>query len=117
VDGRVVSATLRRRVVCSTHLHLSFFRGQRDPSRAEDSSAARQTPARRFRSAGSADAHVFAFFKNWRSPTWAWWSIRFRRSHASPSRILLATYAFAAQIYRDFSGYSDIAPGTARLSG
>jgi alginate O-acetyltransferase complex protein AlgI len=37
--------------------------------------------------------------------------------HASPSRILLATYAFAVQIYCDFSGYSDIALGTARLFG
>jgi D-alanyl-lipoteichoic acid acyltransferase DltB (MBOAT superfamily) len=37
--------------------------------------------------------------------------------HASPGRILLATYAFAVQIYCDFSGYSDIALGTARLFG
>jgi len=37
--------------------------------------------------------------------------------HASPARILLATYAFAVQIYCDFSGYSDIALGTARLFG
>jgi alginate O-acetyltransferase complex protein AlgI len=37
--------------------------------------------------------------------------------HASPSRILLATYAFAVQIYCDFSGYSDIALGTARMFG
>ena len=37
--------------------------------------------------------------------------------HASPSRILLATYGFAAQIYCDFSGYSDMALGTARLFG
>ncbi|MSV35567.1 MAG: MBOAT family protein [Bryobacterales bacterium] len=36
---------------------------------------------------------------------------------ASPSRILLATYGFAAQIYCDFSGYSDMALGTARLFG
>lgn len=35
----------------------------------------------------------------------------------SPSRILLATYGFAAQIYCDFAGYSDIALGTARLFG
>jgi alginate O-acetyltransferase complex protein AlgI len=35
----------------------------------------------------------------------------------SPSRILLASYAFAVQIYCDFSGYSDIALGTARLFG
>ena len=37
--------------------------------------------------------------------------------HATPSRILLATYGFAAQIYCDFSGYSDMALGTARLFG
>jgi alginate O-acetyltransferase complex protein AlgI len=37
--------------------------------------------------------------------------------HTSPSRILLATYGFAVQIYCDFSGYSDIALGTARLFG
>jgi alginate O-acetyltransferase complex protein AlgI len=37
--------------------------------------------------------------------------------HASPSRILLATYGFAVQIYCDFSGYSDIALGAARLFG
>ena len=37
--------------------------------------------------------------------------------HASPSRILLATYGFAVQIYCDFSGYTDIALGTARLFG
>jgi len=37
--------------------------------------------------------------------------------HASPSRIVLATYGFAVQIYCDFSGYSDIALGTARLFG
>ena len=35
----------------------------------------------------------------------------------SPSRILLATYGFAAQIYCDFSGYSDMALGAARLFG
>ena len=32
-------------------------------------------------------------------------------------RLLLAVYAFAIQIYCDFSGYSDIARGTARLLG
>ena len=37
--------------------------------------------------------------------------------HASPARILLATYGFAVQIYCDFSGYTDIALGTARLFG
>jgi alginate O-acetyltransferase complex protein AlgI len=37
--------------------------------------------------------------------------------HASPSRILLATYAFTVQIYCDFSGYTDIALGVARLFG
>jgi len=37
--------------------------------------------------------------------------------HASGSRILLATYAFAVQIYCDFSGYTDIAIGAARLFG
>jgi len=41
----------------------------------------------------------------------------FANLHASGSRILLATYAFAVQIYCDFSGYSDIAIGTARLFG
>ncbi len=37
--------------------------------------------------------------------------------HTSPSRILLATYAFTVQIYCDFSGYTDIALGVARLFG
>jgi len=37
--------------------------------------------------------------------------------HVSPSRILLATYAFTVQIYCDFSGYTDIALGVARLFG
>jgi D-alanyl-lipoteichoic acid acyltransferase DltB (MBOAT superfamily) len=41
----------------------------------------------------------------------------FANLHASASRILLATYAFAVQIYCDFSGYTDIAIGTARLFG
>jgi D-alanyl-lipoteichoic acid acyltransferase DltB (MBOAT superfamily) len=38
---------------------------------------------------------------------------------ASPTRIevLLATYAFAVQIYCDFSGYTDVARGVARLLG
>lgn len=35
----------------------------------------------------------------------------------SGSRILLATYSFAIQIYCDFSGYTDIAIGTAQLFG
>jgi D-alanyl-lipoteichoic acid acyltransferase DltB (MBOAT superfamily) len=37
--------------------------------------------------------------------------------HTSGSRVLLATYAFAVQIYCDFSGYSNMAIGTARLFG
>ena len=41
----------------------------------------------------------------------------FANLHTSGSRILLATYAFAVQIYCDFSGYSDIAIGIARLFG
>ncbi|MEE2789441.1 MAG: MBOAT family O-acyltransferase [Myxococcota bacterium] len=36
---------------------------------------------------------------------------------ASAPALLLATYAFAVQIYCDFSGYSDIAVGLARLLG
>lgn len=36
---------------------------------------------------------------------------------ASGGLLLLATYAFAFQIYCDFSGYSDIAIGSARLFG
>jgi alginate O-acetyltransferase complex protein AlgI len=36
---------------------------------------------------------------------------------ASGERLLLATYFFAIQIYCDFSGYSDIAIGCARLFG
>ncbi len=35
----------------------------------------------------------------------------------SGTAVLLATYAFAFQIYGDFSGYSDIARGTARMMG
>ncbi len=41
----------------------------------------------------------------------------FNDLHANPSRILLATYAFTVQIYCDFSGYTDIALGVARLFG
>jgi alginate O-acetyltransferase complex protein AlgI len=37
--------------------------------------------------------------------------------HVSSGRIVLATYAFAVQIYCDFSGYTDIALGLARLFG
>ena len=37
--------------------------------------------------------------------------------HGEPIVYLLATYAFAFQIYADFSGYSDIAVGVARLMG
>jgi alginate O-acetyltransferase complex protein AlgI len=37
--------------------------------------------------------------------------------HVSPSRLLLASYGFAVQIYCDFSGYTDVALGTARLFG
>lgn len=36
---------------------------------------------------------------------------------ASGSSLLLATYAFAFQIYADFSGYTDIARGSAKLLG
>jgi D-alanyl-lipoteichoic acid acyltransferase DltB (MBOAT superfamily) len=36
---------------------------------------------------------------------------------ASGSAVLLATYAFAFQIYCDFSGYTDIARGCAKLMG
>jgi D-alanyl-lipoteichoic acid acyltransferase DltB (MBOAT superfamily) len=38
-------------------------------------------------------------------------------SHASEPAILLAVYAYAFQIYCDFSGYSDIAIGSAHLMG
>jgi D-alanyl-lipoteichoic acid acyltransferase DltB (MBOAT superfamily) len=38
-------------------------------------------------------------------------------AHPSGPEILFATYAFAFQIYADFSAYSDIARGTARLLG
>ncbi len=37
--------------------------------------------------------------------------------HAWPLALWFATYAFALQIYCDFSGYSDIAVGVARLLG
>jgi D-alanyl-lipoteichoic acid acyltransferase DltB (MBOAT superfamily) len=37
--------------------------------------------------------------------------------HGEPVVYLLATYAFAFQIYADFSGYSDIAVGVAKLMG
>lgn len=38
-------------------------------------------------------------------------------SHPSGPQVLLATYAFAFQIYCDFSAYSDIARGISRLMG
>jgi D-alanyl-lipoteichoic acid acyltransferase DltB (MBOAT superfamily) len=38
-------------------------------------------------------------------------------AHPTGPQILFATYAFAFQIYGDFSAYSDIARGTARLLG
>ncbi len=38
-------------------------------------------------------------------------------AHPTGPQVLLATYAFALQIYADFSAYSDIARGTARLFG
>ena len=41
----------------------------------------------------------------------------FSNLHTSGSRVLLATYAFAIQIYCDFSGYSNVAIGVARLFG
>ena len=37
--------------------------------------------------------------------------------HATAGQVALATYAFAYQIYCDFSGYTDIARGTAKLMG
>jgi D-alanyl-lipoteichoic acid acyltransferase DltB (MBOAT superfamily) len=40
-----------------------------------------------------------------------------RSGDAGGLELLVATYAFALQIYGDFSGYSDIARGTARLLG
>jgi D-alanyl-lipoteichoic acid acyltransferase DltB (MBOAT superfamily) len=41
----------------------------------------------------------------------------FGQSEPSGSAILLATYGFAFQIYCDFSGYTDIARGSARMLG
>ena len=38
-------------------------------------------------------------------------------AHASGYHLLLATYGYAFQLYADFSGYSDIAIGAARLLG
>jgi D-alanyl-lipoteichoic acid acyltransferase DltB (MBOAT superfamily) len=38
-------------------------------------------------------------------------------SHASGSALLLGTYAFAVQIYCDFSAYSDMAIGSAQMLG
>ena len=38
-------------------------------------------------------------------------------SHPYGAEVLVATYAFAVQIYCDFSGYTDIARGVARLLG
>ncbi|MEN9699659.1 MAG: hypothetical protein RLZZ301_857 [Bacteroidota bacterium] len=38
-------------------------------------------------------------------------------SHMSPLLLLIGTLAFSFQIYGDFSGYSDIATGTAKLMG
>ncbi|MCS5619808.1 MAG: MBOAT family protein [Myxococcota bacterium] len=38
-------------------------------------------------------------------------------SNATSGELILATYAFAWQIYCDFSGYTDIARGTARMMG
>ena len=41
----------------------------------------------------------------------------YESQHPGGFTILLATYAFAIQIYCDFSGYTDIARGTARILG
>ncbi len=41
----------------------------------------------------------------------------FNSSSAYPSQVCLAIYAFALQIYCDFSGYTDIARGIARIIG
>jgi len=41
----------------------------------------------------------------------------FSQSAPNGSEVLVGTYAFAFQIYGDFSGYSDIARGTARMMG
>ena len=55
-----------------------------------------------------------------RRPAWrARWSIRCSacpQAYAAPD-VLLAAYAYAAQIYCDFSGYTDIAIGVALLIG
>ena len=41
----------------------------------------------------------------------------YRQDAPSGAALWLATYAFALQIYADFSGYTDIARGTARMLG
>ncbi len=41
----------------------------------------------------------------------------YRQDTPSGAALWLATYAFALQIYADFSGYTDIARGTARMLG
>lgn len=41
----------------------------------------------------------------------------FSENNASGFHVLMATYAFAFQIYCDFSGYTDIARGVAKLMG
>jgi D-alanyl-lipoteichoic acid acyltransferase DltB (MBOAT superfamily) len=41
----------------------------------------------------------------------------FSNAHPSGPEVLLGVYAFAFQIYGDFSGYTDIARGTARMLG
>ena len=41
----------------------------------------------------------------------------YRAEHPDGSAVLLATLLFALQIYADFSGYSEIAAGSARLMG
>ena len=43
--------------------------------------------------------------------------LRCPQGTTAPSRTLLALYAFTLQMYADFSGYSDIAIGVARLLG
>lgn len=40
-----------------------------------------------------------------------------RADHYSGAALLLGTYAFAVQIYLDFSGYSDVARGAGRILG
>jgi D-alanyl-lipoteichoic acid acyltransferase DltB (MBOAT superfamily) len=39
------------------------------------------------------------------------------RAHPTGGEVLVATYAFAFQIYCDFSGYTDVARGVARMMG